>query len=191
MSTMYPAYDIINVIITKNLYVFSIPFEQHIDILHKQVKEKILQVENTLYEYVHDYYIQIYIKQHALNVWFSFDSLLPKPSWYTDEHRKLVSINLDETIQKLTNNVYYYYNEEIKRLEIINNFSYDSHNDLPTLVYDNGDQFWYKNNKLHRDKKPAIIYATGKQKWYINDKEIFESDSKKHYLVRTGTGNTT
>jgi hypothetical protein len=34
-----------------------------------------------------------------------------------------------------------------------------------------GDQFWYKNGKLHRDGDlPAVIYATGDQLWYKNGK---------------------
>jgi hypothetical protein len=30
----------------------------------------------------------------------------------------------------------------------------------------NGDEFWYLNNKLHREKGPAIILQNGAQVWY-------------------------
>ena len=37
-------------------------------------------------------------------------------------------------------------------------------------VYDNGDKFWYLNDKLHREDGPAIEYAKGGKRWYLNGK---------------------
>ena len=31
-----------------------------------------------------------------------------------------------------------------------------------------GDQMWYKNGKLHRDKLPAIIASNGDSEWFKN-----------------------
>ena len=36
--------------------------------------------------------------------------------------------------------------------------------------YDNGDKFWYKNEKLHRENGPARDYADGDKFWYKNGK---------------------
>ena len=39
-------------------------------------------------------------------------------------------------------------------------------NDLPAIIQANGSKYWYKNNKVHRDNDmPAIIYADGFQEW--------------------------
>jgi hypothetical protein len=44
-------------------------------------------------------------------------------------------------------------------------------NDLPAIIYANGDQYWCQNGKLHRDNDmPAVINANGLQYWYQNDK---------------------
>ena len=41
-------------------------------------------------------------------------------------------------------------------------------NDLPAIINQNGSQYWYKNDLLHRDNGPAIILANGDQYWYQN-----------------------
>lgn len=38
------------------------------------------------------------------------------------------------------------------------------------LQYKNGDIFWYRNGKLHRENGPAIEFANGDKHWYINGK---------------------
>jgi hypothetical protein len=39
--------------------------------------------------------------------------------------------------------------------------------DLPAVIYSNGDQEWYKEGKRHRGGDlPAVIYATGSHAWY-------------------------
>jgi len=43
--------------------------------------------------------------------------------------------------------------------------------DGPAVIYTNGTQYWYKNGKHHREDGPAIIYANGTQEWYLNDKK--------------------
>ena len=37
-------------------------------------------------------------------------------------------------------------------------------------VYNNGDRFWYLNDKLHREDGPAIEFADGTKGWYLNGK---------------------
>ena len=38
-------------------------------------------------------------------------------------------------------------------------------------VHDNGDIYWYLNDKLHREDGPACEYANGTKEWYLNGKE--------------------
>ena len=46
-------------------------------------------------------------------------------------------------------------------------------NDLPAVVYANGDKYWYQNGKLHRDNDlPAIVWADGEKRWWQNGKYI-------------------
>ena len=40
----------------------------------------------------------------------------------------------------------------------------------PAIIWANGYQEWYKEDKLHRLDGPAVIYATGDQEWYKEDK---------------------
>jgi len=35
-------------------------------------------------------------------------------------------------------------------------------------VYENGDQVWHLNGKLHREDGPAVIWASGYQEWWLN-----------------------
>jgi hypothetical protein len=37
-------------------------------------------------------------------------------------------------------------------------------------VYDNGDKYWYLNDKLHREDGPAIECSNGDKEWCLNDK---------------------
>ena len=37
-------------------------------------------------------------------------------------------------------------------------------------VKDDGNKFWYLNDKLHREEGPAIEYASGSKCWYLNGK---------------------
>jgi hypothetical protein len=44
---------------------------------------------------------------------------------------------------------------------------YHREGDKPAVVYSTGAQFWYKNGGLHRDgDKPAQVWPDGAQKWY-------------------------
>ena len=36
------------------------------------------------------------------------------------------------------------------------------------VINENGHQYWYKNNKLHREDGPAIIETNGTQEWWLN-----------------------
>jgi hypothetical protein len=37
-------------------------------------------------------------------------------------------------------------------------------------VYDDGDKYWYLNNKLHREDGPAVECANGDKCWFLYDK---------------------
>lgn len=50
-------------------------------------------------------------------------------------------------------------------------------NDLPAIIYPNGNKFWCKNGMLHRDKLPAVILADGYKAWYINN-ELIKHEEK-------------
>jgi hypothetical protein len=42
--------------------------------------------------------------------------------------------------------------------------------DGPAAIYADGTQYWYKDGKLHREDGPAIIYSYGSKYWYKYDK---------------------
>jgi hypothetical protein len=37
-------------------------------------------------------------------------------------------------------------------------------------VYEDGDKYWFLNDKRHREDGPAVEYSDGCASWYINDK---------------------
>ena len=43
-------------------------------------------------------------------------------------------------------------------------------------VGDNGTQWWYKNDELHREDGPAVIYADGTKRWFLNGKQVTEAE---------------
>ncbi len=45
-----------------------------------------------------------------------------------------------------------------------------SNSNVQPEIHDNGDKFWYVNNKLHREDGPAIEKSNGTKEWYINGK---------------------
>jgi hypothetical protein len=56
-------------------------------------------------------------------------------------------------------------------------------NDLPATIETNGNKYWYKNGKKHRDTLdennqvlPAIEYGSGTKCWYVNGKYYREND---------------
>ena len=52
-------------------------------------------------------------------------------------------------------------------------------NDLPAIIFKDGEQGWYCHGKKHRDHGlPAVIWANGTSlKWFINDKQIGDQDN--------------
>jgi hypothetical protein len=57
-------------------------------------------------------------------------------------------------------------------------------------VYENGDRFWYQNDKPHRLDGPAVEFADGGREWYQNDKlhrldgpAIEDVDGTKEYWI--------
>ena len=60
--------------------------------------------------------------------------------------------------------------------------------DGPAIIYPDGRQYWYWNDKFHRDDGPAVIYPDGRQYWYWNDKfhrddgpAIIYPDGEQHW----------
>ena len=53
-------------------------------------------------------------------------------------------------------------------------------NDLPPVIWYDGNQFWYKDGKCHRDNDlPAIIRTDGIQQWYRNGEQYNPEETKK------------
>ena len=42
--------------------------------------------------------------------------------------------------------------------------------DGPAVEYTNGDKLWYKNDQLHREDGPALEYVNGNKYWFKNGK---------------------
>ena len=67
-------------------------------------------------------------------------------------------------------------------------------NDLPAVIWPNGDCVWYQNDKRHRDNDlPAAIWADGRCDWWVDGKLIkvkhctkkqIEQFKKPYYLQR-------
>ena len=48
--------------------------------------------------------------------------------------------------------------------------------DLPAMTYENGNKYWYKNDKLHRLNGPAYEESSGYKKYYIEGTELTEDE---------------
>jgi hypothetical protein len=46
--------------------------------------------------------------------------------------------------------------------------------DGPAIVYKDGTQFWWLNDKLHREDGPAVIFPDGGEYFYLIDKRYTE-----------------
>ncbi|RTK93559.1 MAG: hypothetical protein EKK64_09885 [Neisseriaceae bacterium] len=58
-------------------------------------------------------------------------------------------------------------------------------NDLPAVIYSNGDKEWWYLGMKHREKKPAVIRANGDQEWWHRDELIYikyANGTKEWYL---------
>jgi antitoxin component YwqK of YwqJK toxin-antitoxin module len=50
-------------------------------------------------------------------------------------------------------------------------------NDLPAIIYEDGEKRWYKNGQIHRENDlPAVICPYGYQVWYKNGEFHREND---------------
>jgi hypothetical protein len=47
-------------------------------------------------------------------------------------------------------------------------FNYLHCDDGPAVIYADGHQRWYLNDKLHRTDGPAVIYPYGKVSWWLH-----------------------
>ena len=53
-------------------------------------------------------------------------------------------------------------------------------NDLPAIIWNNGDCYWHQNGILHRDNDlPAAIWADGCCDWWIDGKCVKVKDCTK------------
>ena len=46
--------------------------------------------------------------------------------------------------------------------------------DGPAIEYEDGDCYWFKDGMLHREDGPAVIYEDGDKWYYINDEMLSE-----------------
>ena len=51
--------------------------------------------------------------------------------------------------------------------------------DGPAIEWANGIKFWYLNDKRHREDGPAIEYADGDKSWYLNGIKITEQEHQQ------------
>ena len=56
-------------------------------------------------------------------------------------------------------------------------------------VGDNGDKFWYQNDKLHRLDGPAFEDADGGKSWYIDGKRLTEEEFNDRTSASTSCRN--
>jgi len=54
-----------------------------------------------------------------------------------------------------------------------------SFNDNPAVDYNDGDKWWYKEDKLHRLNGPAIEWANGGKGWFYEGKHIICNSTEK------------
>jgi antitoxin component YwqK of YwqJK toxin-antitoxin module len=58
-------------------------------------------------------------------------------------------------------------------------------NDLPTYIK-NGDKYWYKNGKIHRDDDlPAVVCYNSTKYWYQNGK-LHRDNNLPAVIMRNG-----
>jgi hypothetical protein len=57
--------------------------------------------------------------------------------------------------------------------------------DGPAVEYIDGTKYWFINGQYHREDGPAIEHANGDKSWYLNDKKInCETQEEFERLVR-------
>ena len=59
------------------------------------------------------------------------------------------------------------------------------HKDGPTIIKQDGSEYWYKDDKLHREDGPAITYSDDTQYWYKEGKLHREDGPAITYLDGT------
>jgi hypothetical protein len=52
---------------------------------------------------------------------------------------------------------------------------------MKSEIDEDGNKWWSKDRKLHREDGPAIEYSNGDNEWYINDKKVSETGHKAHF----------
>ena len=48
--------------------------------------------------------------------------------------------------------------------------------DGPAAEYHNGNKFWYQDGKFHRENGPAIEYQNGEKCWFYQGKPCFSQE---------------
>jgi len=59
----------------------------------------------------------------------------------------------------------------------------------PAKEYADGDKFWYKEGKCHRENGPAKEYANGDKYWYLNNVKYSEQEFNAKIAKRKNTCN--
>ena len=78
-------------------------------------------------------------------------------------------------------------NIQLKLLETYENINGDQYwykneeihrdDDLPAIITSEGDKYWYRNGLPHRDNDlPAVIFVSGTQEWYQNGERHRDND---------------
>lgn len=42
----------------------------------------------------------------------------------------------------------------------------------PAVIWENGNQHWYKDGQLHREGGPAVVYSNGSSMWFVDGQEL-------------------
>ena len=53
----------------------------------------------------------------------------------------------------------------------------------PAVEWDDGEKWWYFEDKKHRLDGPAVEYSDGRELWFINDDRLSEEEFNNHPLV--------
>jgi hypothetical protein len=51
--------------------------------------------------------------------------------------------------------------------------------DGPAGEYADGSKSWFLNGKWHREDGPAVEYASGSKSWYLNGEKVTEEEHKR------------
>lgn len=73
------------------------------------------------------------------------------------------------------------YEKNIKYQEWYKNGEVHRDNDLPAVVFKDGEKQWWQNGKLHRENGPAVICENGNKQYHLNGEQL----TKEKFLQKT------